>query len=103
MHRLLWRVFKRIGIRRGCRKSQQRTSRYLAVILLLLDIRYVVDSVYYQRAKKVVSDSAGQVDFAIGLLIFVLNLPDRHSAIFWGNSNYRRIVVNPANQKGFGD
>ena len=30
----------------------------------------------YQRAKKVVSDSLGQVDFAIGLVIFVLNLPN---------------------------
>ena len=31
-----------------------------------------------QRAKKVVSDSPGQVDFAsIRLVIFVLNLPDR--------------------------
>ena len=28
----------------------------------------------YQRAKKVVSESLGQVDFAIGLVIFVLNL-----------------------------
>jgi len=30
----------------------------------------------YQRAKKVVSDSPGLVDFAIGLMNFVLNLPD---------------------------
>ena len=29
-----------------------------------------------QRAKKVMSDSPGLVDFAIGLVIFVLNLPD---------------------------
>ena len=29
-----------------------------------------------QCAKKVVSDSPGLVDFAIGLVIFVLNLPD---------------------------
>ena len=29
-----------------------------------------------QDAKKVVSDSPGLVDFAIGLVIFVLNLPD---------------------------
>ena len=29
-----------------------------------------------QRAKKVLSDSPGLVDFAIGLVIFVLNLPD---------------------------
>ena len=31
---------------------------------------------YVQRAKKVVSDSLGLVDFAIGLVIFALNLPD---------------------------
>ena len=30
----------------------------------------------YQCAKKVVSDSPGLVDFAISLVIFVLNLPD---------------------------
>ena len=29
-----------------------------------------------QRAKKVVCDSPGLVDFAIGLVTFVLNLPD---------------------------
>ena len=29
-----------------------------------------------QHAKKVVSDSPGLVDFAIGLVIFVFNLPD---------------------------
>ena len=29
-----------------------------------------------QCAKKVVSDSPGLVDFALGLVIFVLNLPD---------------------------
>ena len=31
-----------------------------------------------QRAKKVVSDSPGLVDFAIGLVIFVPNLPEGH-------------------------
>ena len=29
-----------------------------------------------QRAKKVVSDSPGLVDFTVGLVFFVLNLPD---------------------------
>ena len=29
-----------------------------------------------QRAKKVVSDSPGLVDFAVGLVNFVLNLPN---------------------------
>ena len=55
-----------------------------------------------QRAKKVVSDSSGLVDFAFRLVIFVLNLPDGQVLFFWGgNSNYRRIVINPADQKGF--
>ena len=56
--------------------------------------------VVYQHAKKVVSDSLGLVDFAIGLVIFVLNLPDGQVFFGGGNSNYRGIVINPANQKG---
>ena len=36
-----------------------------------------------QRAKKVVSNSPGLVDFAIGLVNSVLNLPDRQAKIFW--------------------
>ena len=52
-------------------------------------------------AKKIVSDSLGLVDFAIGLVIFILNLPDRPVLFFSGNSNYRRIVINTADQKGF--
>ena len=35
-----------------------------------------------QHAKKVVFDSPGQVDFAIGLVIFVLNLPDGQVLFF---------------------
>ena len=61
-----------------------------------------VTKFYLFHAKKVVSDSPGLVDFAIRLVIFVLNLPGgRLSAVLGGNSNYRRIVINPANQKGF--
>ena len=35
-----------------------------------------------QRAKKVVSDSLGLVDFTVVLVIFVLNLPDRQVLFF---------------------
>ena len=35
-----------------------------------------------QGAKKVMSDSPGLVDFAIGLVIFVLNLPDGRELFF---------------------
>ena len=41
------------------------------------------DLILIQRAKKVVSDSPGQVDFAIGLVIFVLNLPNGQVLFFW--------------------
>ena len=44
---------------------------------------------------------AGLVNFAIRLVIFVFNLPDAQVLFFGGNSNYRRTVINPANQKGF--
>ena len=39
-------------------------------------------AVFIQRAKRVVSDSPGLVDFAIGLVIFVSNLPDGHVLFF---------------------
>ena len=45
------------------------------------------------------SNSLGLVDFAIGLVIFVLNLPNGQVLLFGGNSNYIRIVINPANPK----
>ena len=44
-----------------------------------------------QRAKKVVSDSPGLVDFAIGVVDSILKLPDRQA-------NYRGMVLNPAHQ-----
>ena len=56
---------------------------------------------YDQRAKEVVSDNLGLVDFAIGLVNSVLNLPDGQVIFFLGgggNSNYRRNVINPAHQ-----
>jgi len=43
-----------------------------------------------QPAKKVVSDSLGLVDFVIGLVSSVLNLPDRQVKIF------RRIKITKA-------
>ena len=51
-----------------------------------------------------VSDSAGLMDFAIGLVNSVLHLPSRQVDLLegeWGNSNYRRTSINPALQKIF--
>ena len=51
------------------------------------------------------SNSPRLVDFPTGLVIFVLSfareLAQRASAVFLGKSNYRRTVINPANQNGF--
>ena len=43
------------------------------------------------------SDSLGLVDFAIGLVNSVLNLPDGQ-VIFLGKFKYRRTVINPAHE-----
>ena len=54
-----------------------------------------------QRAKKVVSDSPGLVDFAIGLVNSVLNLPDGQVK-YLRNSTYRRTVKSILLIKKFG-
>ena len=72
--------------------------QFLACTFILLVCNHLTRR---QRAKKVMSDSPGLVDFAIGLVFLVLNLPSGQVLFFGGNSNYRRIVINPANQKGF--
>ena len=43
---------------------------------------YTLHDINDQHAKKVMSDSPGLVDFAIGLVIFVVNLPDEQVLFF---------------------
>ena len=45
-----------------------------------------------QSAKKVVSDSPGLVDFAIGLVNYVFNLPDGQVMFFWGIRTVESIL-----------
>ena len=47
-----------------------------------------------QRAKKVVSDSPGLVDFAIGLVNSVINLPDRQAKFFEGFKLQKNCEIN---------
>ena len=54
-------------------------SRKLASLKTLLREKYISK----QRAKKVLPDSPGLVDLAVGLVTFVLNLPDGQE-LFWG-------------------
>ena len=60
-----------------------------------------------QHVKKVVSDSLGLVDFAVGLENPVLNLSKGQVVFFlggWGggNSKYRRTVISAAHENFLG-
>ena len=55
-----------------------------------------------QRAKKVVSDCPGLVDFAIGLVNFVLNLPNGQVKFFEEFKLQKNCEINSAHQNVFG-
>ena len=55
-----------------------------------------------QCAKKVVSDSPGRVDFAIGLVNSVLNLQDRQVKNFEEFDLQKNCEINAAHQKILG-
>ena len=57
--------------------------RTVIIIIVIKIIIIITITNIIHRAKKVGFDSPGLVDFAIGLVIFVLNLPDRQ-VLFWG-------------------
>ena len=44
--------------------------------------KFKVRNLHFQRAKKIVSNSLRLVDFAIGLVNSVLNMPDRQLKFF---------------------
>ena len=55
----------------------------LYTYMLLWRVGFPRSLVWDQHAKKAISDSLGLVDFAIGLVMFVLNLPNGQ-VLFWG-------------------
>ena len=56
----------------------------------------------YQRAKKVVSDSPELVNFAIGLMNSVFNLPDGQVMFFEEFVQQKNCDINSASQKFLG-
>ena len=56
-----------------------------------------------QCAKRVVSDTPGRVDFAIGLLNSVLNLPDGQVKYFEEFNLQKNFKINSVHQKILGD
>ena len=67
-----------------------------------LEMSYVPWSLHRQRAKKVVSDSPGLVDFAIGLVNSVLNLPNGKVKFFEEFKLHKNCVIHPAYQRVLG-
>ena len=55
-----------------------------------------------KRTKKVVSDSSGLVDFAIGLVNSVLNLPDGQVKYFEEFNLEKKCEINFAHEKSLG-
>ena len=66
----------------------------------LLQTHSITDT--HQRAEKVVSDSPGLVDFAIGLVNSVFNLPDGQVIFFEEFEKQKNCEINSAVQKAFG-
>ena len=67
---------------------------FVSTALRLVDIKYLIlmlEICIIQRAKKLVSNSPGLVDFAIGLVNSVSNLPDGQ-VMFYEEFNNRRTV-----------
>ena len=56
----------------------------------------------YHRAKKVVSDSPGLVDFAIGLVNSILNFPNGQVNFFEEFKLQKNCEINSAHQNVFG-
>ena len=54
---------------------------YLCIYCIFGNLEFTVEHIT-QRAEKVVSDSPGRVDFAIGLVNSVINLPDEQVKFF---------------------
>ena len=75
------------------------TSRWRSVLQSEATVNF---NVREQRAKKVLSDSPGLVDFAIEIVNSVLNLPDEQVKFFEEFKLQKNCLINPAYQKVFG-
>ena len=76
--------------------------------IITLDKRLILDvtdnaqsKLTSQRAKKLVSDSLGPVDFALGLVNSVLNLPNGQVIFFEEFKLKKNCEINSASQQAF--
>ena len=83
-------------------KSDSLIGENHQVGLVVLSRYIVYTGLQKQRAKKVVSDSPGLVDFAIGLANSVLNLANGQVKFFEEFKLHKNCVINPAYQNVLG-
>ena len=83
-------------------KSDSLIGTNHQVGLVVLSRYIVYTELQKQRAKKVVSDSPGLVDFAIGLVNSVLNLANGQVKFFEEFKLHKNCVINPAYQNVLG-
>ena len=83
-------------------KSDSLIGENHQVGLVVLSRYIVYTRLQKQRAKKVVSDSPGLVDFAIGLVNSVLNLANGQVKFFEEFKLHKNCVINPAYQNVLG-
>ena len=83
-------------------KSDSLIGENHQVGLVVLSRYIVYTGLQKQRAKKVVSDSPGLVDFAIGLVNSVLNLANGQVKFFEEFKLHKNCVINPAYQNVLG-
>ena len=69
-----------ITVQNGVATKRRQTLQTSFGLTLVKNFMRLLEA--YQRAKKVMSDSPGLVDFAIGLVNSVVNLPDRQVRFF---------------------
>ena len=74
------------------------TPSVITIIIIIIIIIIIV----IQRAKKVVSNSAGLVDFAIGLVNSVINLPNVQVKYFEEFNLQKNCETNSVHQKILG-
>ena len=75
------------------------TSRWRSVLQSEAAVNF---NVREQRAKKVLSDSPGLVDFAIEIVNSVLTLPAEQLKFFEEFKSQKNCVINPANKSFLG-
>ena len=85
-----------------CSKTSSGTCHPVLRLCYFPEKEKTLISLHFQRAKKVVSNGPGLVDFAIAIVFFVLNLPDGQVLFFGEIQLTEGLLSILLIKKGFG-